>query len=940
MKKILKSLFAAGVMLVAVGCNQDQIATTFNPAGEDASAAWFAQKAVSQEFSTTATGEQTIYVDIYRQNNDGDMTAGLWYEMGDGAAEFLSVPESIFFANGEFKATIPVTVSNVENFSKGTTYTVTLGVGDHHEFEDVEVAKGTLKAAGQGRAVDSNQYSSITVSTSLELLWEPLYILKDPSKLLEDPAGLTEADYVLGEDGKPMLQTGIYYDWGFEENGEVELQRAAGTTVFRMFNVFDGACNLIFTVDTDPSHMLTIGGKQYYSCVLTAQDLGLAYDATTNFWVTDLPSYAGPSYTYADYPCFWDGAYTFYFTLYWHVPGQGGWNSYSEPGDILILDAGVAPAPEPEVEITYEGRSTSATGIDSYSLTFEPNADVAKYYATVLPFDIESEIPLTPEQEAEAAAQAKAYTTAFLNTNGVFEENTAAWNYYYPYYYQLYYEAFAGEIAAGLVSEYLAEVQAKIEAGTYEGEQPVLELTEASTEAWALGTPGMYTAVAYSYDKSGEVSGVDYKLFLHNPEANPAGVRCEYTFDLSNGKYTAPGYAWGKFNDNAIYVDFYEGTDVTSVQYATLTAEEFAAAGFTDASTDADYIAYLAKNGKSLGATDLADVNDVNGDDSYFWTFIDAKPATQYYLVAAISDADATKVVVDTVTTEAQVEGTFQFGAMVTNELASRGYFAHTHINVEFAGSHVCAADYLISAATSFKNYLVKGADGSFSLAEGVTNEDIIKLIEENGTSLTSGYSSSAPSDLQYVNTPNDYTATMKAVNKPATEFYVLTCYDLTGEGCKSWKAQSVTTAHAPAVAFTQSVAVDGKNLIFNWQAAPTASIFAVTQVDYALVKKADLEAAGADLTKLEANDLNDFAAQLAAGGNQASIEAAQANAEKILSVLAANKKVFQGDAAYLVNTEGVTKQFSDMEAGDYALISVAYDRYNTKLSVSLASIQ
>lgn len=927
MKKILKSLFAAGVMLVAVGCNQDQIATTFNPAGEDASAAWFAQKAVSQEFSTTATGEQTIYVDIYRQNNDGDMTAGLWYEMGDGAAEFLSVPESIFFANGEFKATIPVTVSNVENFSKGTTYTVTLGVGDHHEFEDVEVAKGTLKAAGQGRAVDSNQYSSITVSTSLELLWEPLYILKDPSKLLEDPAGLTEADYVLGEDGKPMLQTGIYYDWGFGENGEVELQRAAGTTVFRMFNVFDGACNLIFTVDTAPSHMLTIGGKQYYSCVLTAQDLGLAYDATTNFWVTDLPSYAGPSYTYADYPCFWDGAYTFYFTLYWHVPGQGGWDSYSEPGDILVLDAGVPADPEPEVAINYEGRSTSATGIDSYSLTFEPNADAAKYYATVFKMDIEAICGFDYNTLVSK-------TISFLAEHGVTPSNPN-FGAYFNTYFPMFLEDAEANIYAALESEREAVV-----GGEYT-DFPVLELQEASTEAWALNNAGMYTAVAYSYDKSGEISGLDYFVFLHNPEGLADAISCTMAFDIASVDEPYAS-AEGMFADNAFYAEWRGGKNIVSVKYALLTAEEYAAAGFTDASTDADYIAYLAKNGKSLSAADLQDVNDVNVEGAFAYMYLPAKPATEYYFISAMSDADATKVAVASATTENRIEGSFALNAFaITYDLDEDGrtdVYAHTDVVVQMSGSHVCAGDYLIGAATSFKNYLVKGSDGSFSLAEGVTNEDIIKLIEENGSALTAGYTSS-DTDLMLINTYG-YPTTQTGSAKPNTEYYAVACYDLTGEGCKAWIAKSVTTDYAPAVAFTQSAAVDGKNLIFNWQAAPSASIFAVTQVDYALVKKADLEAAGADLTKLEANDLNDFAAQLAAGGNQASIEAAQANAEKILSVLAANKKVFQGDAAYLVNTEGVTKQFSDMEAGDYALISVAYDRYNTKLSVSLASIQ
>lgn len=941
MKKILKSLFAAGLMLAAVGCDQDQIAAQFNPAGEDASTAWFAQSAVSYDFPTTATGEQTINVDIYRQSAEGDLNAGLWYEMSEGADEFLSVPESIFFKDGEYKATLPVMVSNVENFLKGTTYSVTIGVGDYHEFKDVELAKAPFDPKQMGRTVDSDTFSTITVSTALELIWEPMYILKDPSKLLDDSASFTEADYVLGEDGKPMLQTAsmtiAIFNPPYNLHTDIVMERAAGTTVFRLVEPYaavDGFANFIFTVDTAEDHMLTIDGNKYYRCVVTGQNTEIAYDETNDVWLTDLNTFGG--YSYDDYPCYWDGKRDFYFDFLWYITSGGQFGVFTEN---LSMDAGVAPDPEPEVAISYEGVETSATGLQSYKLSFAPNADVAKYYATVLPFDIENEIPLTPEQEAAIAAAAEAATIQFLNANGVFDTNPQ-WALYMQVYYPQFYEPMAAEFAAGLVSEYLGKVQAEIEEGTYKGEQPVLELTKASTEAWVPGAAGMYTAVAFSYDKSGKFSNIDYQLFIHNPEGLANMVTCDYTFDISNGEYTAPGYAWGKFNDNAIYVDFYGGFGVTAIKYATLTAEEFAAAGFTDASTDADFIAYLAEKGKALGAADLADVNDVNGEDAYFWTFIDAQPATEYYLIAAISDADATKVVVDTVKTEDAVEGSFALEAY-TREVPQNGYYHHTHVYARFTGTHVCGADYLVDSAASFKDILVKNEDGSFSLAKDVTDADIIALIEENGNSLSSGYSSSNPSDLQYINTVNDYTSAWTAVRKPNTEFYVLACYDLTGEGCKNWVAKSVTTAFAPAVAFTQTVTVNGNNLLFNWSAAPTASIFAVTQIDYALVAKADLEAAGVDLSKIADNDLNNLEAQLAAGGDEAALEAAAANVAKIAAVLAENGKSFEGDAAYAVNgAGGVSKQFSNLEAGEYALISVAYDTYNTKLTVSLASIQ
>lgn len=936
-------------MLAAVGCDQDQIAAQFNPAGEDASTAWFAQSAVSYDFPTTATGEQTINVDIYRQSAEGDLNAGLWYEMSEGADEFLSVPESIFFKDGEYKATLPVMVSNVENFSKGTTYSVTIGVGDYHEFKDIDLSKAPILKGQQGRTVDSDNFSKITVSTSLELLWEPCYIPKDFSKLLEQ--NLTEDDFVKGEDGKLMPLTATWTTGFYSAPVEgIEIQRASGTNVFRMVGAFteDGSdAPLIFTIDTDPDHMVNYNGSKYFRVVITPQSTGvLASSYGEDYMMSDAAAWYGASYD--DYPSFWNGGRTVAFVNALHI----SLGAFYLQMETIVFDAGVAPDPEPEVAISYEGVETSATGLQSYKLSFAPNADVAKYYATVLPFDIESEIPLTPEQEAEAAAQAEQQVrqlliNAIVNQFGlepgtpefeqVFNGNLPA---FMANYYAGYYNAIAAEIAAGLVSEYLTKVQAEIEEGTYKGEQPVLELTKASTEAWVPGAAGMYTAVAFSYDKSGEFSNIDYQLFIHNPEGLANMVTCDYTFDISNGEYTAPGYAWGKFNDNAIYVDFYGGFGVTAIKYAALTAEEFAAAGFTDASTKADFIAYLAENGKALGAADLADVNDVNGEDAYFWTFIDAQPATEYYLIAAISDADATKVVVDTVKTEDAVEGSFALEAF-TREIPDYGYYHHTHVYAKFTGTHVCGAEYLVAAASSFKNYLVKNEDGSFSLAEGKTDADIITLIEENGKSLSSGYSSSNPSDLQYINTVDDYTSAWTAVNKPNTEFYVLACYDLTGEGCKNWVAKSVKTAFAPAVAFTQTVTVNGNNLLFNWSAAPTASIFAVTQINYALVAKADLEAAGVDLSKIADNDLNNLAAQLAAGGDKAALEAAAANVAKIAAVLAENGKSFEGDAAYAVNgAGGVNKQFSNLEAGEYALISVAYDTYNTKLTVSLASIQ
>lgn len=915
-------------MLAAVGCDQDQIATQFNPAGEDASTAWFAQSAISQEFLTTDTGEQTILVDVYRQSAEGELTAGLWYEMGDGAAEFLSFPETVYFANGEYKASLPITVANVENFSKGTTYTVTIGIGDHHEFEDIELSKSSLKRYNGGRAVDSDKYESITISTTLQLDWQPCYILKDPSKLLNDSATFTEEDYVKGADGKPMLQTAIYRDWGWEDNQAVELQRAAGTTVFRIFNAFEGACNIIFTVDTNPENMLTIDGTKYYRCVLTPQGIGIEYDAGVEFFIGDVPNTLGG--TYNTYPCYWDGSRTFYFTLFWHLPALGagqGFNSFGAgPSDFLFLDAGVPADPEPEVEISYEGVETSATGLQSYKLSFAPNADAAKYYATIFEMDIEALCGLDYNTVATKTMQ-------FLAANGITTSNPNFGSYFNTYFPQFL------ELSQESVYEMLEAEREAVESGEYK-DFPVLELTKASSEAWEVGAAGMYTAVAYSYDKKGEISGLDYFVFLHNPEGDASAVPCEMYF--TNASYDDP-YASAEcaFDDNALYAEWSGGKNINSVKYALLTAEEFAAAGFTDASTDEDFIKYLNENGKSLSADDLNAVNDVNVEGAYASLYLPAKPATEYYLISSMSDTDATKVDVQTAKTADTIDGSFAMNASaVTADLTDDGkadVYSHTNVVIQIQGSHVCAADYLVSAASSFKNYLVKNEDGSFSLAEGKTDADIIALIEENGKSLSSGYSASG-TDLMLINALG-YPATLSSSAKPNTEYFVLACYDLTGEGCKNWVAQSVTTEFAPAVAFTQTAVAEGNNLLFNWSAQPTASIFEVSEVNYALVKTSELE--GVDLTKIGDNDLNNFEAQLAAGGDEAALAAAKENADKIMAVLAANMKTFEGDAAYAVNNPGgVNKQFTNLEAGEYALISFVADSYNTKLSVSLVTIQ
>ena len=75
MKNIIRTLLAASLALTAIGCDQDQIATKFDPSAEAANTAYFVQKAILQEFDASSTGDQTIEVAIYRKTLPNSSTS-------------------------------------------------------------------------------------------------------------------------------------------------------------------------------------------------------------------------------------------------------------------------------------------------------------------------------------------------------------------------------------------------------------------------------------------------------------------------------------------------------------------------------------------------------------------------------------------------------------------------------------------------------------------------------------------------------------------------------------------------------------------------------------------------------------------------------------------------------------------------------------------------
>lgn len=906
MKNIFKTLFAVGVLFAAIGCDKDQTVTKFNPGGEDAESAYFTQKTVSEEFATTVTGNQTLYVDLFRQNAQGELTVGLDQVVPEDAAEFYEIPEYVTFKDGEYKVAVPVTIHNVENYAKGVNYTAQIFVGDHHDFVSTTTQlvldkQGMPVKGAATRAVDiAEKYSSVTITTTLTLEWEPCYVLKDPSKLLS--TDLTEADYVIGADGKPMLQgaTYTYTGWWSGYDDEIMLERAKGTTVFRMTN-WGGGVNIIFTVKADKS------------VVITGQYIGADHSSYGKVYVSDVPSYAAGA-SYEQYPCTWDGGRNFSFSLIYYVDA-GNFGDFVET---LELHSGtvVVEDPEPAVAIEYLGASVSATGVKSHKLSFKPNDDAAYYYATVLKTD------------PQLAEQCAAMTEAVLKQNGI-QPGTSAWYQNYDPIYAQIFEGMSAEYAESLYES----IGSKIEDGSYEGDYPAFRFEEASEEAWDLGTEGgTYTAVAFSYDKTEQFKGADIKVFIYNPGAEADKV----AYTLEFGVYPNPASGYFAYNSANLYLQSANG-DITSVKYAFVSKADFEAAGLSDASTPAELEAYVGENGKALGAAALEDVNNTGLLGGYE-LYLDAAPATDYKLITCISNADATKTEVSDMTTDAVVAPNKLAIATSVTDIPKSGVYKHTHVVAAISGTEIVSGYYMMAAASNatLNNYITVSDGGQVALKEGVTDADMLELIEGNGTAFSAGTSTSA---LAQMNNGGSFATPQKGT--PATKYVVLGCA-VYGNGEKSWTAAVQTTGFAPSVAFVQTVQSSGKNIVFNWSATPSASIFMVQEVVYALVPKSALSGAGVDFTKLSDEQLNDFDARRAEAGSSASeIDAQEQNAAKVMEILDAQGKTFKGDAATAINYgDGVSKQFSNVASGEYALIALASDSYNTKLTVGLVIVQ
>lgn len=320
MKKIVKMLaVAAGVLFAAVGCNQDQMNAVFDPAGagELPNAAYFSTKSFSYEFSSEATGDQTLNLQLFRYITEGDATVQLSLLTTEASAPFYEIPQHVTFADGEAFADFAVTIHNVEKYAAATTYEARISVVYPEGFET---------------KIEGGNYPAIVVSTTKELTWVPLYMLKDKSKLLSAD-DLTDDDYVLGPDGTPLQQTGTFtYNSLFEgDDPGLTVERVVGANVFRI-NHWGGDVDLVFSVN--PEETVTYDGKEYMAVHVDEQAVGMEYGSYGMIYFADEGAAYGAAY-YDEFPCFWDGNDTFVFIFGYYV--EAGDLSYDEV-ETFVLD--------------------------------------------------------------------------------------------------------------------------------------------------------------------------------------------------------------------------------------------------------------------------------------------------------------------------------------------------------------------------------------------------------------------------------------------------------------------------------------------------------------------------------------------------------------------------------------------------------------------------
>lgn len=886
MKNIIRLITGSVALMLAAACTTDTTITEkFDPSVENPQEAYFQISRVSKAYAAGTEGDDVVEVKIFRQNAEGDAEIGLNYTIGDEALEdgILELPDNVSFKDGEYETSFPVKVYGIENFGLGKTYSATVTIGDHHDFEDVLSEQTKLDKNAPKTRVEAGitTYTTLSLSFTLELDWKQWYVLKDPSELLNvnEYSDATADHFKTDDKGNPIAQTAIFTDWWEENDTEVTIQRAAGTNVFRMYGYqAEETVNIIFSV-TDAE----VSGYKVVS--LADQFSGYYYQSSSEIHITDLVSYAG--WTPAQAPCYWDGENTFYFTLYWWVPDLGGgFSSYGSVSDVLEFSTGIHE-PAPAVSIKYNGVEVDEMDITTTSMTFTPNSDVTNYYVTLLygNFDGYDE-DLQKEVEEAFIEAAKAGKTSFTRAYHTF---------------------------------------------------PILSLEKADTRNWKIEEMGYYTAMAYSVyeDKNGTtVEGFDYDAFYADPDGGEYSVFVDiYVGDADD--YYNDNYGWGPeygmlpCNSIYLFVAAYEAEDpITAVRFAAVTAEEYNSASYVGNK------AYLAANGTSWGSSDIAAANQYGQDD-----FIGGlEPDTEYVVLIEVSSKNGTRIYEEFTATSPVGDYTplEVYAAAMTS--SSGSYFSHSNIIAQFVvgtyeqdgfeqgavvdGYYTAAA--VVAGENGSKTFssetwskLLDVKDGKAVLKSGVTADDLYKALADNGTHFST-------TDLNYLN----YTGMSQAKNvvstSPEREIMVMAFAEYP-DGKKSWDSASATTTAAPAAPFTQTATAANGNLQFSWVGEAQFSKQLIQSVVYALVTEEELTAAGVSTAKLADDNLN---GKTADKENTAAVEA----------LLKAQGKTFAEDRAYYsINDGGYNGRFTGLASGTYYLVAKAYtgDQYVTKLTVA-----
>lgn len=899
MKNIIRLITCSVLMLLVAACSTDGTKDVFDPntdvigsgsSSADGSGAFFKQQSISREFPMESA-DQLVDITVTRQSAKGEETVGLYYTVDKDALEFIEIPNSVTFADGEYETNAKVLVKNISSFTKGVTYTAVISLGDNQGFEEVTFTeeKAKLPRHPKTRAAATG-YTTVTLSFAMELIWQPMYILKDPSNL---PASkyfsLTEDDFkhndangsAPSKDNR-MVMTAEYYSDGFEWLcPAAKVERADGTNVFRLVDFRldeDGDyVNIIWTLDEDEKNKVE---GAYLHAEIGMQPF-LSEGGTLAYYVSDA-SALGYS-TVTDKPCIWDGQNTFYFTTVLITPSGSAYGFFN---DMLTLATG---EPAPEVEIEYNGITKNETGFASGSVTFTPNNDVDVYYATVIDVNIDN-LEDGDEIVESFIAAAKAGKKSFERS-----------------------------VYGGYMTM------------TY----PILTLTEADTREWKFAS-SYYTAMAYSVyeDETNPYENFDYEVFYADTDFDSQWAETAYLM-VGNFLFEYFGgaeYGYLPCNSICFYVEPFDedGYDpVTGVTFAAVPASEYNSASYMGNE------AYLSANGTSWGSTDIAYVNDGR---NYDWIG-GLKPDTKYVVLIEASTKNGSRIYEEEAETDpVPAYSPLQLATDFDNDMSGRdSYFTHTNILATFSvesdsdfgvvsdGAYASIpADTVNNAkleANKVWSELFEVKDGKATLKSGKTDKDVVEALAANGTHFTK--SGSAP-DFDGLNYDGNVTKVMSAV-APNTEVLVLGYVEYP-DGKTSWAAAVNTTKEAPVASFEQTATMANGKVQFNWSADADFAKQEVRAVNYTLATAAELAAAGVDTSKLADSNLN---------GKDADAD----NVKALKALLSAQGKVFTGDQAYwkINSAAGYTGQFNAPASGACYLVAYATtsDKYVTKLTVT-----